>query len=306
MPPNAECDIMGRMKPPSVLVMMEPVSLPRLEGIARYAREHHWNLMLDDRLAGGISDWRGDGVIATLRRRSSRLAAVRKLTRAGIPVVDLTIECLRLRLPRVISDHTAIGRLGGEHFKARGFENVVWFSSGWSEVHRRRYQGFSDIFAKKVPRIGLRNLRRRLKECEKPVGVFAYNDTDAAQVIVGDEEEGMEPRDDIGFALPKEGFTIAFDEMVVAKDSRRKDLAYAFINYIYSGEVAAVNMDYLCGPNPVKPGIDLLEEDYRNLIVLSPDKLSNGQVLKGFDDPAVNELYNKAWDKIKATEAKLK
>ena len=133
----------------------------------------------------------------------------------------------------------------------------------------------------------------------------AYS-TDTTQVIVGDEEEGNAPRNDIGFALPKEGFTIAFDEMVVAKDSRRKDLAYAFINYIYSGEVAAVNMDYLCGPNPVKPGIDLLEEDYRNLIVLSPDKLSNGQVLKGFDDPAVNELYNKAWDKIKATEAKLK
>ena len=130
--------------------------------------------------------------------------------------------------------------------------------------------------------------------------------TDATQVIVGDEEEGMAPRDDIGFALPKEGFAIAFDEMVVAKDSRRKDLAYAFINYIYSGEVAKVNMEYLCGPNPVRPGIELLDEDYRNLIVLSPDKLSNGQVLKGFEDTAVNELYNKAWDKIKATEAKLK
>ncbi len=130
--------------------------------------------------------------------------------------------------------------------------------------------------------------------------------TDATQVIVGDEDEGMAPRDDIGFALPKEGFTIAFDEMVVAKDSRRKDLAYAFINYIYSGEVAKVNMEFLCGPNPVRPGIELLDEDYRNLIVLSPERLSNGQVLKGFEDPAVNELYNKAWDKIKATEAKLK
>ena len=130
--------------------------------------------------------------------------------------------------------------------------------------------------------------------------------TDATQVVVGDEDEGMAPRDDIGFALPKEGFTIAFDEMVVAKDSRRKDLAYAFINYIYSGEVAKVNMEFLCGPNPVRPGIELLDEDYRNLIVLAPEKLSNGQVLKGFEDPAVNELYNKAWDKIKATEAKLK
>ena len=129
--------------------------------------------------------------------------------------------------------------------------------------------------------------------------------TDTTQVIVGDEEAGAPARDDIGFALPKEGYTIAFDEMVIAKDAKRKDLAYAFINYIYDGEVAKVNMEYICGPNPVKPGIDALDEDYRKLIVLSPEQLKRGQVLKGFDDqPAVMELYNKAWDKIKATESR--
>ncbi|MGN0846190.1 MAG: spermidine/putrescine ABC transporter substrate-binding protein [Kiritimatiellia bacterium] len=127
--------------------------------------------------------------------------------------------------------------------------------------------------------------------------------TDAAQIIVGDEDEGMKPRDDIGFALPKEGFTVAFDEMVIAKDARRKDLAYAFINYIYDGEVAKANMEYICGPNPVKPGIDMLEPDYRKLIILDEATIARGQVLTGFqDNPEVMELYNKAWDKIKAGE----
>ena len=93
--------------------------------------------------------------------------------------------------------------------------------------------------------------------------------------------------------------------MVIAKDAKRKDLAYAFINYIYDGEVAKVNMEYICGPNPVKPGIDALDEDYRKLIILDEATLKKGQVLKGFDDqPAVTELYNKAWDKIKATEVR--
>ena len=129
--------------------------------------------------------------------------------------------------------------------------------------------------------------------------------TDTTQVIVGDEEAGAPARDDIGFALPKEGYTIAFDEMVIAKDAKRKDLAYAFINYIYDGDVAAANMNYICGPNPVKPGIDKLDEEYRNVIILSPEMLAKGQVLKSLDDkPEVMELYNKAWDKIKATEAK--
>ena len=129
--------------------------------------------------------------------------------------------------------------------------------------------------------------------------------TDSTQVIVGDEEAGAPARDDIGFALPKEGYTIAFDEMVIAKDAKRKDLAYAFVNYIYDGEVAKVNMEYICGPNPVKPGIDALDADYRKLIVLDEALLKKGQVLRGFDDQlAVMELYNRAWDKIKATEAK--
>ena len=64
-------------------------------------------------------------------------------------------------------------------------------------------------------------------------------------------------------------------------------------------------MDYICGPNPVKPGIEKLDPDYRSLIVLSDEQLKKGQVLRGFADrPEVLELYNKAWDRIKATEAR--
>ena len=129
--------------------------------------------------------------------------------------------------------------------------------------------------------------------------------TDVTQVIVGDEEAGAPARDDIGFALPREGFAVVFDEMVIASGAKRKDLAYAFINYIYDGEVAAANMDYICGPTPVRPGIELLDDDYRSLIMLSNDELVNGQLMRSFDGkPEVQELYNKAWDRIKATEAK--
>lgn len=127
--------------------------------------------------------------------------------------------------------------------------------------------------------------------------------TDSVQVIVGDEENGMEPRTDIGFALPKEGFSIAFDEMVIMANAPRPDLAYAFMNYIYNAEVAKVNMEYICGPIPVKSGIELLDEEYRNLIVLSDDLISRGQVIRSLDAEG-QERINKAWDRVKATEAK--
>jgi hypothetical protein len=63
-------------------------------------------------------------------------------------------------------------------------------------------------------------------------------------------------------------------------------------------------MEYLCGVNPVKPGIDLLDERTRSIATITPEAMSRGQVLRGFDDPTVAELYEKAWDRIKAADAK--
>ena len=127
--------------------------------------------------------------------------------------------------------------------------------------------------------------------------------TDVMQVIRGGGKSCT--RADVGFALPKEGFTIAFDEMVVSSASPRKDLAHAFINYIYDGDVAKANMEYICGPCPVKPGIDKLDPEYRSLIMLSPEQLKAGQLIDGFDgQPEVTELYEKAWNRIKAGEAR--
>ena len=91
--------------------------------------------------------------------------------------------------------------------------------------------------------------------------------------------------------------------MVVSSKSQNTDLAYAFINFMYEGERAKDNMDYIMGPMPVKPGIDALDEDYRAQIVLSPEIITKGQRLEPIDDdPAVMDMYNKAWDRIKATK----
>jgi spermidine/putrescine transport system substrate-binding protein len=126
--------------------------------------------------------------------------------------------------------------------------------------------------------------------------------TDATQVIAGDEEEGDAPRPDIGFALPKEGFTISFDEMVLSATSPEPDLAYAFMDYLYTAEASKANMEYNKGPMPVAPGIAALDEDYRKSIILPKEKLERGQVLKPVeDDPKVKELYDRAWDRVKAT-----
>jgi len=81
------------MKRKNVLVMVSPMSVTRVEGIARFAREHDWNLMIQDRLGPEHPfDWDGDGVVATIRRDPHSSAFLRSLMRRGVPVVDLTCD----------------------------------------------------------------------------------------------------------------------------------------------------------------------------------------------------------------------
>ena len=95
------------MEQRNVLVMISPMSGPRLAGVARYAKEHGWHLMVQDRLGYQSPVWRGDGALVTLRTDTAMADCVRHLRRARTPVVDLTINRPDIRLPRVTSDHAA-------------------------------------------------------------------------------------------------------------------------------------------------------------------------------------------------------
>ena len=119
--------------------------------------------------------------------------------------------------------------------------------------------------------------------------------SDITQVMIGDDK--------VGFSLPKEGFTIAFDEMVVAADAPQPELAYKFIDFCYEKDVAKANMESITAPMPVKPALEALEPKLKPLIAIGSETLKRGEVLKDFDDkPAVRDMYIKAWDKIKAGE----
>ena len=52
-------------------------------------------------------------------------------------------------------------------------------------------------FGAKVPRIGQRSLRRQLSKAPKPLGVLAYNDTDAAHVIYAARELSLSVPDEV-------------------------------------------------------------------------------------------------------------
>ena len=120
--------------------MVSPMSAARVRGIARYAREHGWHLMIQDRLGYHPLAWDGDGVIATLRRDPVTFKSISALMDRGIPVVDLTVNRPEVAVPRVTSDHVGIGRLSAMHFAKRNYRHIVWFSTEWGHVHARRHR----------------------------------------------------------------------------------------------------------------------------------------------------------------------
>ena len=99
--------------------MVSPMSAERVNGIARYAKEHGWNLMIQDRLGHTPLAWNGDGIIATLRSDPVTFRCIEKLMDRGIPLVDLTVSRPEIGVPRVTSDHQEIGRLAARHFAER-------------------------------------------------------------------------------------------------------------------------------------------------------------------------------------------
>ena len=119
--------------------------------------------------------------------------------------------------------------------------------------------------------------------------------SDAAQMMRKDPK--------VGFALPKEGFTIAFDEMVIPVDAPQPELAHKFINFLYTPRVAKANMEGVCAQMPVKGVIRMLEPRLRRLVEVDAETFRRGEVIQSIEDkPAVLDMYLQAWERIKAGE----
>jgi spermidine/putrescine transport system substrate-binding protein len=123
--------------------------------------------------------------------------------------------------------------------------------------------------------------------------VHAYN---------GDILQAMDENEDLAFLVPKEGTSIASDDMVIPANSDQVELAHAFINFIHDPENSAENMEYVYYLSPNVEGQKLVSQEFRDnpAIFIDPAVLAKSEVIR--DLGADNEKYTRVWDAVKAAE----
>lgn len=125
---------------------------------------------------------------------------------------------------------------------------------------------------------------------------------EAALAVVwsGDAVAMMRQNDNLEYVIPKEGSNLWFDNMVIPKTSKNKELAEAFINFMNRPEIAAKNTDYIGYSTANYEALQYLPEDIANSKVAYPDdhELENLEIFK--DPKDFLKVYDEIWLEIKA------
>jgi len=104
----------------------------------------------------------------------------------------------------------------------------------------------------------------------------------------------------IGYAIPKEGAQMFFDNLAIPADAKNVTEAYELINYLYRPEVAARNSDFVSYANGNLASQKLVDPKILNDKNIYPDEatLKNLFVITA-RDPATQRVINRLWTRVK-------
>ena len=105
---------------------------------------------------------------------------------------------------------------------------------------------------------------------------------------------------EIGYAIPKEGAQMFFDNLAIPADAKNVAEAYALIDYLYRPEVAARNSDFLSYANGNLASQKLIDPKILNDKNIYPD---DATIAKLFvitaHDAATTRIINRLWTRVK-------
>src|SRR6195256_3169496 len=105
---------------------------------------------------------------------------------------------------------------------------------------------------------------------------------------------------EIGYAIPKEGAQMFFDNLAIPADAKNVAEAYALIDYLYRPEVAAKNSDFLSYANGNLASQKLVDPKILNDKNIYPDEAMQKKLFViQARDAATQRIINRLWTKVK-------
>src|SRR6516162_10658180 len=121
-------------------------------------------------------------------------------------------------------------------------------------------------------------------------------DIKQAQKRAAEAKNGVE----IGYAVPKEGAQMFFDNLAIPKDSRNPVEAHALIDYLLRPEVAAKNTNFLSYANGNLASQSLIDAAILNDRTIYPDEATMARLYTiNAHDAKTTRLMNRLWTRIK-------
>jgi putrescine transport system substrate-binding protein len=127
--------------------------------------------------------------------------------------------------------------------------------------------------------------------------VFGWSgDIKQAQSRAEESRNGVE----IGYAIPKEGSQMFFDNLVIPADARNVAEAHELINYLYRPDVAAKNSDFLSYANGNLASQALINAKIINDKTIYPDEATRKRLFViTARDQATQRIINRLWTRVK-------
>lgn len=105
---------------------------------------------------------------------------------------------------------------------------------------------------------------------------------------------------EIGYAVPKEGAQMFFDNLAIPMDAPHVAEAHALINYLYRPDVAAKNSNYLGYANGNLASQKLIDPKILNDKTIYPDDaMLHKLFIITARDPATQRVINRLWTRVK-------
>jgi putrescine transport system substrate-binding protein len=105
---------------------------------------------------------------------------------------------------------------------------------------------------------------------------------------------------EIGYAIPKEGAQMFFDNLAIPADAKNVAEAYELINYLYRPDVAAKNSNFLSYANGNLASQKLIDPKILNDKNIYPDDATLKKLFViSARDPATQRIINRLWTRVK-------